>query len=54
MKIAMGSASELEYELVLAHELGFVSQSAYARLSQTIEEIKRMLTALLRKLTADR
>jgi four helix bundle protein len=52
-KIAMGSASELEYELVLAHELGFVSHSAYVRLFQAIEEIKRMLTAFLRKLKAD-
>jgi four helix bundle protein len=54
MQIAMGSASELQYELLLAHDLGFVSHSDYAALSQSIEEIKRMLTAFFRKLTARR
>ncbi len=53
MQIAMGSASELEYELLLAHDLGFVGHSDYAVLSQAIEEIKRMLTAFFRKLTAE-
>jgi len=53
MQIAMGSASELEYELVLAHELGYISHDERAQLSHDIEEIKRMLTAFFRKLTAD-
>ncbi len=53
LHIAMGSASELEYELLLAHELGFISPDDNARLSQSIEEVKRMLTAFSRKLTAD-
>jgi hypothetical protein len=53
MKIAMGSASELEYELLLAHEFGFVGRSEHAQLSQATEEIKRMLTAFFRKLTAE-
>lgn len=53
MQIAMGSASELEYELLLAHELGYLGHDQNDQLSQAIEEIKRMLTAFVRKLTAD-
>ena len=44
--IAMGSASELEYHLLLAKD--------HAELSQRATELKRMLTALLQKLNADR
>ena len=53
MQIAMGSASELEYELLLAHELGFTGPKDNAQLSHGIEEIKRMMTAFFRKLKAD-
>ena len=31
LQIAMGSASELEYHLLLAHDLGFVSDPDYER-----------------------
>ena len=40
---AMGSASELEYHLLLARDL-----------ASRATELKRMLTALLHKLNADR
>jgi len=53
LQIAMGSASELDYELLLAKDLGFLGPDEHPRLSQAIEEIKRMLTAFFRKLTAD-
>jgi four helix bundle protein len=53
MQIAMGSASEVEYELLLAHELGFLGPDEHVQLSQAIEEIKRMMTVFFRKLTAD-
>lgn len=53
LKIAMGSASELEYELLLAWELGFIEAEKHNQLSNAIEEIKRMLTAFSQKLTAD-
>ena len=42
VQIALGSASELEYHLVLAADLGFLTP-----------EVKRMLTGLAKKLTAD-
>jgi four helix bundle protein len=52
--IARGSASELEYALLLARDLMLLSFNDYETLSQQTVEIKRMLTVLVQKLTADR
>jgi four helix bundle protein len=52
--IAMGSASELEYHLLLAKDLKLLSPPDHQELSQRAMELKRMLTALLQKLNADR
>ena len=41
--IASGSASEVEYQLLLAHELGYISLEEYPALEKDIIEIKRML-----------
>ena len=50
----MGSASETEYLLMLAHELGFLRNGELAATSEQVIQVKRMLTALLKKLNADR
>ncbi len=52
--IAMGPASELEYHLLLARDLKLIKPKDHAELSQGAIELKRMLTALLQKLNADR
>src|SRR5439155_13337881 len=52
--IARGSASELEYHLLLAHDLLLLQAPSYEKLAAETTEIKRMLTALIQKLTADR
>ena len=52
--IALGSASELEYHLLLAQDLKLLKPSEYEALAPRATELKRMLTALLQKLTADR
>jgi four helix bundle protein len=54
--IAMGSASELEYHLLLAKDLKLIPPKDHAELSRRATEVKRMLTALLQKrtLTAER
>ena len=52
--IARGSASELEYQILLAHDLKLIPSGRYEELSQEITEIKRMLTVFVQKLTADR
>ena len=52
--IAMGSASELEYHLLLAKDLKLIKPKDHVELSQRATELKRMLTALLQKLNAER
>ena len=54
LQIAMGSASELEYHLLLAHDLGFLSDSGYESLNNKTTEVKQMLTSFIKKLKADR
>jgi four helix bundle protein len=53
-QIAMGSASEAEYLLLLSGELGYLPGPERDALLANIEEIKRMLTGLLSKLNAAR
>ena len=52
--IAMGSASELDYHLLLARDLTLLNVPDYADLARQTTEVKRMLTGLIQKLTADR
>ena len=52
--VARGSASELEYQLLLAHDLKLIPSDHYPSLAEQTVEIKRMLTALIQKLNADR
>jgi four helix bundle protein len=51
--IASGSASEVEYHLLLAHDLGYLKDAEYQRLDEEINELKRMLTAFINKLKAN-
>ena len=53
LQIAMGSASELEYHLLLAHDLGYVDDERYHHLEQNVTEVKRMLTGFIHRLKAD-
>jgi four helix bundle protein len=46
LEFAMGSASEVEYHLILAHDLGYVDAPSYQRLNGQVIEIKKMLTSL--------
>jgi len=52
--IARGSASELEYHLLLARDLKLIQSDDYPSLAEQVTEIKRMLTALIQKLNAER
>jgi four helix bundle protein len=53
LQIAMGSASELEYHILLAHDLELLKTADYQRLSAEAVEVKRMLASLLQKLRAE-
>jgi four helix bundle protein len=48
LQIAMGSASELEYHLLLAHDLRVIPPGDYEALSGRAVEVKRMLASLIR------
>lgn len=50
LDIAMGSASELEYHLILAHDLGLLDTSERNRLVGEVIEVKRMPTSFIRRL----
>jgi four helix bundle protein len=52
--MAMGSASELEYHLLLAKDLKLLKPADHQELDQRATELKPMLTALMQKLKADR
>lgn len=48
--IAMGSASELEYHLLLAHDLGYYPDDIYQQLALETTGVKRMLAGFIKQL----
>ena len=52
LQIAMGSAGELEYQLLLAHDLDYLKDPDCDRLSTQAVELKRMLSSLMQKVKA--
>jgi four helix bundle protein len=54
LDMASGSASELDYHLLLARDLGYLAPDAFTSLMQELTQIRRMLTALIQKVRADR
>jgi four helix bundle protein len=49
LQVAMGSASEAEYHLLLAHDLGLPNDAEYKRLEAGAVEVKRMLSSFIKK-----
>ncbi len=54
LQIAAGSGSELEYQLLLARDLNYVTQQEYQRISSLTVEVRRMLTSLIGKINSAR
>jgi four helix bundle protein len=52
LDVAAGSAAELQYQLLLAHELDFLNGGDFEPLTEHVIEVKRMLSALIQKLKA--
>ena len=50
--IALGSTSELEYLMMLAMDLNFIKSELHIELNNEINEIKKMLIAMIQKLKA--
>jgi four helix bundle protein len=53
LDISMGSASELEYFLILARDLGLLPSEAHPALHERVTEVKRMLTGLIKRLKTE-
>jgi len=49
LHIARGSAAELEYHLLLAHDLVLLPEAVYSLLAKQTDEVQRMLTALIQQ-----
>lgn len=43
LSIATGSASEVEYQLLLAHDLGYLDSILYEKLGKEIVELRKMI-----------
>lgn len=54
MQIAMGSASELEYHLLLVRDLHMLGAEEYQSLSGEVTQVKRMLATFIQRLKAAR
>jgi four helix bundle protein len=50
LNIARGSAAEVEYHLLLARDLGFLTATDYIELEPRIVEVQRMMTAFVQRI----
>ena len=50
LQIAMGSAGEAQYQLLLSRDIGYFNETEYKELGQLITDVKRMLAAFLKTL----
>ena len=49
LQMAMGSASELEYQFLLVHDLEYLRDPVYEGLTLQVVEVKKMLSSLMQK-----
>lgn len=54
LQIARGSASELEYHLLLARDLDYLDAGAYEHLESELTEVQKMLASYRHTLLTDR
>ncbi|HEX9622474.1 MAG TPA: four helix bundle protein [Polyangiaceae bacterium] len=53
LSIAAGSTSELDYQLLLARDLGHLPSDAHAHLAEQVSEVTRMLYRFIQSLNAE-
>ena len=51
LRHSLGSINEVEYDLLLARDLGLVPTTEHSRFPPKLEEVRRMLSGLIAKLT---
>jgi four helix bundle protein len=54
LQIASGSASELDYHLLLARDLSLISEEIYRPMNSELGSLRRKLTTLILKVDTDR
>jgi four helix bundle protein len=52
LRVALGSAAELDYHLLLAYDLEYLKSDQYEPLHGELDQIKKMLTVFIHKLKA--
>lgn len=52
LQISLGSTFELDYQLLLASDLNYISNANYGLLSKDIDSLKKQLAVLLQKVRA--
>ena len=52
LQIAMGSANETDYQLLLAKDLKYIDEKIFLELNDKVDKIKRQLAVLIRKIRA--
>ena len=50
LQIAVGSASEVEYLILLTHDLKYITSDQYTELMDTTIRVRKMLIALLKRI----
>lgn len=49
IRVARGFGVELEYQFLLAHDLGFIDEPTHKDLTERIIEIRRMLSGVIKR-----
>ena len=50
LRIAMGSASELEYQLILSHDLKYISRELFQTIEDEVIQLKKMLVVFTQRI----
>ena len=53
LQTGMGSASELEYQFILARDLSYIAAEKYAELTADVIEVKKMLASFIKTVRTD-
>ncbi|MEO8726425.1 MAG: four helix bundle protein [Acidobacteriaceae bacterium] len=54
LQLAMGSATELDYQFLLSRDLGYLTSPSHTEIEMRVLEVKRMLSTLIRKVHTER
>jgi four helix bundle protein len=53
LSIAAGSASEVEYQIILARDLKYITDETHKELNCQVNELKKMLNSFIQRLIAN-